>query len=40
MRKTFLKVSLFAVLGLGMSASFTSCKDYDSEINNLQQQID
>ena len=40
MRKTFLKVSLLAVLGLGMSASFTSCKDYDSDIDNLQNQID
>lgn len=40
MRKTFLKVSLLAVLGLGMSASFTSCKDYDPEIDNLQSQID
>lgn len=40
MRKTFLKVSLLAVLGLGMSASFTSCKDYDSEIDDLQGQID
>lgn len=39
MRKTFLKVSLLAVLGLGMTASFSSCKDYDSEIDNLQDQI-
>lgn len=39
MRKTFLKVSLLAVLGLGMAASFSSCKDYDSEIDNLQDQI-
>lgn len=39
MRKTFLKVSLLAVLGLGMSASFTSCKDYDSEIDDLQSQL-
>lgn len=40
MRKTFLKVSLLAVLGLGLSASFTSCKDYDDDIKNLQDQID
>lgn len=39
MRKTFLKVSLLAVLGLGMAASFSSCKDYDSEIDDLQGQI-
>lgn len=39
MRKTFLKVSLLAVLGLGMSASFTGCKDYDGEIDRIDQQI-
>lgn len=40
MRKTFLKVSFFSLLTLGMAASFTSCKDYDGDIQNLQSQID
>ncbi len=40
MRKTFLKVSFFSLLTLGMAASFTSCKDYDDDIQNLQTQID
>ncbi|MDE6279104.1 MAG: hypothetical protein K2M05_03945 [Paramuribaculum sp.] len=40
MIKTFLKVSFFSLLTLGMAASFTSCKDYDGDIQNLQSQID
>ena len=40
MRKTFLKVSILAAIGVAMSASFTSCKDYDDDINNLQTQVD
>ncbi len=40
MRKTFLKVSLFSLLTVGMATSFTACKDYDDDIDNLQTQID
>ena len=40
MRKAFLKASILAAFGVAMSASFTSCKDYDDDINNLQTQVD
>ena len=39
MRKTFLKVSFLAALGVAMSASFTSCKDYDDDIKRIDSEI-
>ncbi|MDE7471638.1 MAG: hypothetical protein K2M57_09380, partial [Paramuribaculum sp.] len=40
MRKAFLKASIFSLLVAGSAVSFTSCKDYDDDITNLQNQID
>ena len=40
MRKTFLKVSILGMLTVGMAAGFTSCKDYDDDIKQLQEQVD
>lgn len=40
MNKHFLNFTLAALVCSAMSASFTSCKDYDGDIDNLQNQID
>ncbi len=40
MRKTFLKVSLVTLIAMSMSATFTGCKDYDDDINNLTERVD
>lgn len=40
MRKKFLGTLLMGTLILGSTGFVTSCKDYDDQINNLQQQID
>ena len=40
MNKRYLSVILFGALMLGTTGTFTSCKDYDDDINNLQSQID
>lgn len=40
MRKKFLGTLLMGILILGSTGFVTSCKDYDDQINNLQQQID
>ena len=40
MNKKYLSVILFGALMLGTTGTFTSCKDYDDDINNLQSQID
>ena len=40
MNKGFLKIALLSAVCASMPASFTSCKDYDDDINNLQTQID
>ena len=40
MNKKFLSVILFSALMVGTAGTFTSCKDYDDDINNLQEQID
>ncbi len=40
MNKHFLNFTLAALVCSAMSASFTSCKDYDDDIDNLQGQID
>ena len=39
MNKKYLSVILFGALMLGSTGTFTSCKDYDDDINNLQEQI-
>ena len=39
MNKKYLSVILFGALMLGTTGTFTSCKDYDDDINNLQDQI-
>lgn len=39
MNKKYLSVILFGALMLGTTGTFTSCKDYDDDINNLQEQI-
>ena len=39
MNKKFLSVILFSALMLGTAGTFTSCKDYDDDIENLQGQI-
>ena len=39
MNKKYLSVILFGALMLGSTGTFTSCKDYDDDINNLQTQI-
>ena len=39
MNKKYLSVILFGALMLGTTGTFTSCKDYDDDINNLQTQI-
>ena len=40
MNKKFLSVTLFSALMLGTAGTFTSCKDYDDDIKNLQEQLD
>ena len=39
MRKKYLSALLFGALLFASTGTFTSCKDYDDDINNLQQQI-
>ena len=40
MNKKFLSAILFGALMIGSTGTFTSCKDYDDDISNLQGQID
>ncbi|MCH5310737.1 MAG: hypothetical protein J1E57_02085 [Prevotella sp.] len=40
MKKKFLSSLLFAALLGGVTSTFTACKDYDDDINNLQKQVD
>ncbi|MEG1401246.1 hypothetical protein [Bacteroides sp.] len=40
MNKRFLSVALFGALMLASTGTFTSCKDYDDDINGLQEQVD
>ena len=40
MRKKYLSALLFGALLFASTGTFTSCKDYDDDINNLQTQID
>ncbi|MDE5651377.1 MAG: DUF4988 domain-containing protein, partial [Duncaniella sp.] len=40
MNKKFINGLLLATLVVGSAGSFTSCKDYDDDIDNLQSQID
>ena len=40
MRKKYLSALLFGTLLVTSAGTFTSCKDYDDEINGLQEQID
>ena len=40
MNKKFLSVILFSALMVGTAGTFTSCKDYDDDISNLQTQVD
>ncbi len=40
MRKHFLKISLIGLLAVSMPASFTSCKDYDDDIEALNKEND
>ena len=39
MNKKFLSVILFSALMVGTAGTFTSCKDYDDDIKNLQEQL-
>ncbi len=39
MRKKYLSALLFGALVMASTATFTSCKDYDDDIDNLQSQI-
>ena len=40
MKKKFVRVMLFGALTLAVSTTVTSCKDYDDDIKNLQEQIE
>ena len=40
MRKKYLSALLFGALLFASAGTFTSCKDYDDDISNLQEQID
>ena len=40
MKKKFVRVMLFGALALATSTAVTSCKDYDDDVKNLQEQID
>ena len=39
MRKKYLSALLFGALLFASTGTFTSCKDYDDDISNLQTQI-
>ena len=40
MKRKFVKVMFFGALALAVSTAVTSCKDYDDDVKNLQEQID
>ena len=40
MNKKFLSAILFGALMAGSTSTFVSCKDYDDDIDGLQEQID
>mgnify|MGYP000718287690 CR=1 FL=1 len=40
MKRKFVKVMFFGALSLAVSTAVTSCKDYDDDVKNLQEQID
>ena len=40
MRKKYLSALLFGALLFASAGTFTSCKDYDDDIKNLQEQVD
>lgn len=40
MKKNFVKVMLLGALAFSTTVSFVGCKDYDDDIDNLQEQID
>ena len=40
MNKKFLSAILFGALMVTSTSTFVSCKDYDDDINSLQEQID
>ena len=40
MNKKFLSAVLFGALMVSSTGTFVSCKDYDDDITNLQDQID
>ena len=40
MNKKFLSVILFSALMVGSAGTFTSCKDYDDDIKDLQEKLD
>ena len=40
MKKKYLSALLFGALITASTGTFTSCKDYDDDINNLQEQVD
>ena len=40
MRKKYLSALLFGALLFASAGTFTSCKDYDDDINNLSQRVD
>lgn len=40
MKKKFMKVMLFGALAFAAASTVTSCKDYDDDVANLQEQID
>ncbi len=39
MNKKFLSVILFSALMVGTAGTFTSCKDYDDDIKDLQNKL-
>ena len=40
MNKKFLSVILFSALMVGTAGTFTSCKDYDDDIDSLNEKVD
>ena len=40
MKKKFVRVMFLGALTLAVSTAVTSCKDYDDDVKNLQEQID
>ena len=40
MNKKYLNVILFSALMMGTAGTFTSCKDYDDDIANLNERVD